>query len=694
MLEITDLTEGTTAYYEFATTDTNGDGTINLLDVSDPTPASTVYTVPISILPNDGNAYCIKAMAHDASGIYPDSSIESACYGRLNAAATPTFNPAPADNFTSAQTLTITSATTGTTAHYEFATADTNGDGTINLLDVSDPTPASTVYTTPISILPNDGDAYCIKVIAHDAGGTYANSPVASGCYSRLPAASTPTFNPAPAGNFTTAQTLEITSPTTGTTARYEAATTDTDGDGDIDPDDVSIPTSTSTAYSAPLSILANDGDAYCIKAIAHDAGGTYANSPVVSACYGRLNAASTPTFNPAPAGNFTSAQTLTITSSTTGTTARYEAATTDTNGDGDIDPDDVSTPTSTSTAYSAPLSILPNEGDVYCIKVMAHDAGGTYVNSPVASGCYSRTLSAPGITAGGLYTSLAVTMTSAPGATIYYRAASDATTDLSAAIDPDDNTTYTGTGTSVTPTGFSSPGDIYRIKARAVSANGVLSPETAIQRYDYFDIDADNDGLIDIRTMEMFNNIRFNLAGTTYDDEAADSGTGDIGVTTGGPTSATTACPTDPDRDGVYLCGYELMADLNFAQGSSYASGTVNSTWCPNTSNNCIGSTSQAGFPGIGPATGTTSGFTGIFEGNDNSISNFYSRNTANFYNANIGLFALNEGGTIRNIAVEANLFGGTGLDFIGGLVGWNNSGTITASSASGSADGGEGHG
>ena len=119
----------------------------------------------------------------------------------------------------------------------------------------------------------------------------------------------------------------------------------------------------------------------------------------------------------------------------------------------------------------------------------------------------------------------------------------------------------------------------------------------------------------------------------------------------------------------------------------------TVNSTWCP-VSSNCIGTT-QAGFPGIGAASGDTGGFTGIFEGNGNSISNFYSRNTANTNNANIGLFTVvNSGGTIRNIAVvNANLFGGTALDRIGGLVGFNNTGTIIASSASGSADGGDGN-
>ena len=208
-----------------------------------------------------------------------------------------------------------------------------------------------------------------------------------------------------------------------------------------------------------------------------------------------------------------------------------------------------------------------------------------------------------------------------------------------------------------------------------AVLADGKRTSETAIQRFDY-DIDSDDDGLIDIRNLEMFNNIRNNLAGTGYAGIADPDG----------------GCP------GAGCNGYELMVNLDFALTASYESGTVNSIWCPDTSNNCIGTT-QAGFPGIGPASGDTGGFTGIFEGNGNSISNFYSRNTANTNNANIGLFTVvNTGGTIRNIAVvDANLFGGTAADRIGGLVG-NNTGTIIASSASVSgtgtsnADGGAG--
>ena len=59
--------------------------------------------------------------------------------------------------------------------------------------------------------------------------------------------------------------------------------------------------------------------------------------------------------------------------------------------------------------------------------------------------------------------------------------------------------------------------------------------------------VDNDGDGLIEIWTLTDLNNMRYNLAGTSYKDSAA-------------ATGATTGCPTS---DGC--TGYELMANLDF---------------------------------------------------------------------------------------------------------------------------------
>ena len=237
----------------------------------------------------------------------------------------------------------------------------------------------------------------------------------------------------------------------------------------------------------------------------------------------------------------------------------------------------------------------------------------------------------------------------------------------------------------------------------------------------DSVDVDADDDGLIDIRNLDMFDNIRLNLAGTSYN-----------GVTTGGPTSATTNCPTDPDGDRVFLCGYELMENLDFAEESSYASGSenwTNKTWRPVDSTSTVVAPNDAvnaGFPGIGADSGDDGGFNAIFEGNGKTISNFYSRNAGyiglfrstdstaqirslgvrngNVYGSagnedNVGvLVGLNRGDIIASSAFASDTGtssanGGDGnSDQVGGLVGRNESG-ITASYATGSADGGIGN-
>ena len=206
-------------------------------------------------------------------------------------------------------------------------------------------------------------------------------------------------------------------------------------------------------------------------------------------------------------------------------------------------------------------------------------------------------------------------------------------------------------------------------------------------------DVDDDNDGLIEIHNLDMFNNIRFNLAGTSYDDEDADSGSGDAGVDTGCPAAGCN--------------GYELMANLDFAQGSSYISGSANwtnQTWrpvnavTPSSSSMLVAPDSavNAGFPGIGAASGDTGGFNAIFEGNGKTIANLYSRNTSCVPSfdaeCNIGLFSLtNSAAHIRNLVITSgNVYAGAnGFNYVGGLVG-RNEGTITTSAATVDANGG----
>ena len=199
----------------------------------------------------------------------------------------------------------------------------------------------------------------------------------------------------------------------------------------------------------------------------------------------------------------------------------------------------------------------------------------------------------------------------------------------------------------------------------------------------DVIDVDDDNDGLIDIDNLDMLYHMHYNLAGTTYDDEEADSGDGDAGSFAGAPTEATDNC--DTATDGVYLCGYELTRDLDFAVAADYASNEINTEWRPNAAN--PDDDDNTGWPGIGGTTVGDPAFAARFEGNDNTISNLYMRRDSDNY---IGLFNVTaESAHIRAVTItDATLYGTDATTHIGMLVGLNN-GQITESSASGAITG-----
>ena len=203
-------------------------------------------------------------------------------------------------------------------------------------------------------------------------------------------------------------------------------------------------------------------------------------------------------------------------------------------------------------------------------------------------------------------------------------------------------------------------------------------------------DVDVDNNGLIEIRDLNMLYNMRYNLEGTSYK-----TGESDTGSIVGAPT------PEEAERTGYMctgrtapnrLCGYELMRDLDFANRYDYTFNIMQNDWRP--SGNDPDAATNAGFPGIGAESGTDGGFTAIFNGKGHTIKNLYSRNTTSTGN-NVGLFRLlGSGAVIRDVGViDAGVYGGTGGDDrVGGLVGYNNGGRIIVSHATGSAGGGRG--
>ena len=226
----------------------------------------------------------------------------------------------------------------------------------------------------------------------------------------------------------------------------------------------------------------------------------------------------------------------------------------------------------------------------------------------------------------------------------------------------------------------------------------------------DNIDVDDDNDGLIEIHNLDMLRHIHNNQAGTSYDDEYSDAAIvlspnnfdacgedteNGGGTFCGAPTTRPSTCPSgSPDVDPhvtneAYLCGYELVGDLDFADASSYATGSGNkAAWC--TTADCNASTGT-GFPGVGPTRGNINGFAAIFEGNGFTISHLYMRNTSSTGN-NIGLFRLTTSDAqIRNLGlVGANVYGGGGRDHVGILVGQSRGSSIRSSYVKGSVHGG----
>ncbi len=222
----------------------------------------------------------------------------------------------------------------------------------------------------------------------------------------------------------------------------------------------------------------------------------------------------------------------------------------------------------------------------------------------------------------------------------------------------------------------------------------------------DSIDVDDDNDGLIEIASRTGLSNIRYNLIGSSYKD-----GLEAVGDVRGAPTQATALCTTE--ADGKYLCGYELVGNIDLG-------GEAN-PWLP-----------------IGNSGSNSEGFQGFFEGNGHTISNVYIRGDTVDRDL-LGLFARLDGATVRNLRIEtvdiralfpagsnfgeenclgalaALALGSTSIhnvvvydtdnaidvqgantdndQYIGGLIGYQSGGTILGSYATGSISGDDGY-
>ena len=167
-------------------------------------------------------------------------------------------------------------------------------------------------------------------------------------------------------------------------------------------------------------------------------------------------------------------------------------------------------------------------------------------------------------------------------------------------------------------------------------------------------DVDADDDGLIEITTAQQLNQIRYNLSGNSFKTSA-----GSIGDATGcGNGNDITACN-----------GYELEANISLADYPNWV--PIGS--CPN-----IDMVALACVP-------NSALFNGTFDGNGFTISNLTITSVGSDNINGSGLFgAISPTSILRNVHIRsANITGGVNL--VGMLVGYAKGASIMGSSAEG---------
>jgi len=225
------------------------------LDGSTPTHASSVYSTPLTV----ASTTTVKAIA--AATGFSDSSVGSATYViNFPTVATPTFSPV-AGSYGVAQTVTISTVTSGATLCFTI-------DGSTPTADGAGTCTHGTTYSTTITV----STSQTVKAVGSKSANL--DSAVASAAYVINGTAVQPTPAP-PQGNYTAPQTVSLTTTTPGGVIHYT-----TDG---------STPDGSSATYTTPLSITVTT----TLKSITIATG--YANSPVTTSIF-TITALSPPT--------------------------------------------------------------------------------------------------------------------------------------------------------------------------------------------------------------------------------------------------------------------------------------------------------------------------------------------------------------------------------------------------------------
>jgi Chitobiase/beta-hexosaminidase C-terminal domain len=284
---ISDATPGAAIYYT--------------LDGSQPSTASMLYSTPLTVSATETISAIASAPGFNNSGVASAAYTISAGGGGQPVPVAPTFSPA-AGTYTSAQTVTISDATPGAAIYYT--------------LDGSQPSTASTLYSTPLTV----SAAETINAIAATSGGS---SSITTSTYSfQTPA---PVISPG-SGALTPGTSVSMSDAVTGATIYYT-----TNG---------GTPNTTSTKYTAPFPVSTPQ----TINAIAYAVNGS---SPITTVTYTINTPTAAPVISPA-GGTFSNIQSVSISDATSGAAIYYTL--------------DGSQPSEASTPYSGPFTVSASE--------------------------------------------------------------------------------------------------------------------------------------------------------------------------------------------------------------------------------------------------------------------------------------------------------------------------------------------
>ena len=327
------------------------------IDGSDPTELSSAYTGPITVT----STMVLKARAFKSNMAASGINTASFVINIPGVVSAPMFDP-QGGLYTSTFSVTLSSTTAGAAIRYT--------------LDGSDPTDTSTLYSAPVAIAQN----ITLKAKAFKLGST--SSATAAAAYEIQVAL--PSFSPAP-GTFTQAQTVIMTTTTAGAEIHYT-----TDG---------SDPTLSSPAYSGALD--ASSTTTFKAKAFKNN----MTPSSTVSASYIISIAGTVSAPSMAPGGGaYVSAQTVAMTTATSGAEIRFTTDGTD--------------PSDSSQLYTSPIAITRNT----TLKAKSFKSGMT--SSTTTSAAYQILVAAPAFSPpAGTYSAVqSVSLSSAtPGAIIRY---------------------------------------------------------------------------------------------------------------------------------------------------------------------------------------------------------------------------------------------------------------------------------